>query len=147
MRPQEYKDITRHMDSLIYTYDENELKKFKNELFTFCEQLGLIVNRTDEAVLVKFPELNRLFSNEIIFYFNFKYKNLIHYRECPPKVENKCYYVVPPCGEEFCYSFDEDFKKYKQIALDWCSYIKEMNIQFKVDELKSDFDDLENDVE
>ena len=154
------------MNSGIEGFDD-ELEKFKEELFAFCEQLGY---KTENYVysdgmhtchFVKFTikdENNRDY-DVILFVFDVSIKNKMSYLYLDDDVRSTLkqnskddifIYLERMDDKLFFFNLDDKLKEYKKLATDWAKLLKERKIDKKKAEIEQDFvnDDVsENDVQ
>lgn len=152
------------MNSGIEGFDD-ELEKFKEELFSFCEQLGY---KTENYVysdgmhtchFVKFTikdENNRDY-DVILFVFDVSIKNKMSYLYLDDDVRSTLkqnskddifIYLERMDDKLFFFNLDDKLKEYKKLAADWAKILKERKIDKKKAELEQDFmnDDVSKDV-
>jgi hypothetical protein len=155
----EFIDYTFYkMESDVKGFDEN-LQKFKEELFTYCEQLGF---KTEKYVgvhhLVEFTvkdENNRDY-DVTLFSFDYKIKNKMSYLYLDDTVrgilkhrkDDMFIYLERNDDTLYNCSLDDKLIEYKQLATDWAKILKERKIEKKKAELEQDFvnDDVSEDV-
>jgi hypothetical protein len=154
----EFIDYTFYkMESDVKGFDEN-LQKFKEELFTYCEQLGF---KTEKYVgvhhLVEFTvkdENNRDY-DVTLFSFDYKIKNKMSYLYLDDTVrgilkhrkDDMFIYLERNDDTLYNCSLDDKLIEYKQLATDWAKILKERKIEKKKAELEQDFvnDDVSED--
>jgi hypothetical protein len=154
----EFIDYTFYkMESDVKGFDEN-LQKFKEELFTYCEQLGF---KTEKYVgvhhLVEFTvkdENNRDY-DVTLFSFDYKIKNKMSYLYLDDTVrgilkhrkDDMFIYLERNDDTLYNCSLDDKLIEYKQLATDWAKILKERKIEKKKAELEQDFvnDDVRED--
>ena len=154
------------MNSGIEGFDD-ELEKFKEELFAFCEQLGY---KTENYVysdgmhtchFVKFTikDENSRDYDVILFVFDVSIKNKMSYLYLDDDVRSTLkqnskddifIYLERMDDKLFFFNLDDKLKEYKKLATDWAKLLKERKIDKKKAEIEQDFvnDDVsENDVQ
>lgn len=154
------------MNSGIEGFDD-ELEKFKEELFAFCEQLGY---KTENYVysdgmhtchFVKFTikDENNSDYDVILFVFDVSIKNKMSYLYLDDDVRSTLkqnskddifIYLERMDDKLFFFNLDDKLKEYKKLATDWAKILKERKIDKKKAEIEQDFvnDDVsENDVQ
>jgi hypothetical protein len=154
----EFIDYTFYkMESDVKGFDEN-LQKFKEELFTYCEQLGF---KTEKYVgvhhLVEFTvkdENNRDY-DVTLFSFDYKIKNKMSYLYLDDTVRSILkhhkddMFIYLERNDDTLYncSLDDKLIEYKKLATDWAKILKERKIEKKKAELEQDFvnDDVSED--
>jgi hypothetical protein len=154
----EFIDYTFYkMESDVKGFDEN-LQKFKEELFTYCEQLGF---KTEKYVgvhhLVEFTvkdENNRDY-DVTLFSFDYKIKNKMSYLYLDDTVrgilkhrkDDMFIYLERNDDTLYNCSLDDKLIEYKKLATDWAKILKERKIEKKKAELEQDFvnDDVSED--
>ena len=142
------------MESDVEGFDDN-LEKFKEDLFTYCEQLGF---KTEKYVysdgkntchLIEFTikdENNRDY-DVILFGFDVKIKNKMSYLYLDDTVRNilkhsndeMFIYLERNDDKLFSCSLSDKLNEYKQLATDWAKLLKERKIDKKKAELEQDF--------
>lgn len=155
----EFIDYTFYkMESDVKGFDEN-LQKFKEELFAYCEQLGF---KTEKYVgihhLVEFTvkdENNRDY-DVTLFSFDYKIKNKMSYLYLDDTVrgilkhrkDDMFIYLERNDDTLYNCNLDDKLIEYKKLATDWAKILKERKIEKKKAELEQDFvnDDVSEDV-
>ena len=143
------------MNSGIEGFDD-ELEKFKEELFSFCEQLGY---KTENYVysdgmhtchFVKFTikdENNRDY-DVILFVFDVSLKKMMSYLYLDDDVRSTLkqnskddifIYLERMDDKLFFFNLDDKLKEYKKLAADWAKILKERIIDKKKADLEQDF--------
>jgi hypothetical protein len=154
----EFIDYTFYkMESDVKGFDEN-LQKFKEELFTYCEQLGF---KTEKYVgvhhLVEFTvkdENNRDY-DVTLFSFDYKIKNKMSYLYLDDTVrgilkhrkDDMFIYLERNDDTLYNCNLGDKLIEYKKLATDWAKILKERKIDKKKAELEQDFvnDDVSED--
>lgn len=163
--------LTEMKDMLDYTFYQMEsgvvgfnedLEKFKEELFEYCEQLGFKIEKygysDGTSHVVEFPiidENNREYE-VTLFSFNVRIKNKVSYLYLDDEVRsilknsNDDMFIYLERNDDKLYSCNLDDKliEYKKLATDWAKLLKERKIDKKKAELEKDFieDAVEDEV-
>lgn len=140
------------MESDVEGFDEN-LEKFKEELFAFCEQLGFKIEKYDysygtcHSVEFTIKDENNRDYDVILFSFDVRIKNKMSYLYLDDTVmsilkqskDDMFIYLERNDDKLFNYNLDDKLIEYKQLATDWAKILKERKIDKKKAELEQDF--------
>lgn len=143
------------MESDVEGFDEN-LEKFKEDLFAFCEQLGYKTEKyvcldgksTHHLVEFTIKDKNNLDYDVILFCFDVRIKNKMSYLYLDDTVKNILklsndddifIYLKRSDDTLFNCNLSSKLNEYKQLATDWAKLLKERRIDKKNAELEQDF--------
>lgn len=140
------------MESDVKGFEDN-LQKFKEELFAFCEQLGFKIEKYDysygtcHSVEFTIKDENNRDYDVILFSFDVRIKNKMSYLYLDDTVrsilkqskDDMFIYLERNDDKLFNYNLDDKFIEYKQLATDWAKILKERRIDKKKAELEQDF--------
>ena len=143
------------MESDVEGFDEN-LEKFKEDLFAFCEQLGYKTEKyvcldgksTHHLVEFTIKDKNNLDYDVILFCFDVRIKNKMSYLYLDDTVKNILkftnddeifIYLKRSDDTLFNFNLSSKLNEYKQLATDWAKLLKERRIDKKNAELEQDF--------
>lgn len=140
------------MESDVKGFEDN-LQKFKEELFAFCEQLGFKIEKYDysygtcHSVEFTIKDENNRDYDVILFSFDVRIKNKMSYLYLDDTVrsilkqskDDMFIYLERNDDKLFNYNLDDKLIEYKQLATDWAKILKERRIDKKKAELEQDF--------
>lgn len=140
------------MESDVKGFEDN-LQKFKEELFAFCEQLGFKIEKYDysygtcHSVEFTIKDENNRDYDVILFSFDVRIKNKMSYLYLDDTVrsilkqskDDMFIYLERNDDKLFNYNLDDKLIEYKQLATDWAKLLKERKIDKKKAELEKDF--------